>query len=97
MAAYISLIKFTQQGIKDIKNGPSRLDAAKKAYTSVGAEIKAYYLTMGEYDAVVISEAPDDHTVARIALATGALGNVTTQTFRAFTEDEYRKIVASLP
>ena len=97
MAAYISLLKFTQQGIKDIKNGPSRLDAAKKAYKAVGAEIKAYYLTMGEYDAVVIGDVPDDVTAARIALVTGALGNVTTQTLRAFTEDEYRKIVASLP
>ncbi len=57
MATYVTLLKFTQQGIKDIKNGPNRLDAAKKAYKSVGADIKAYYLTMGRFDAVVVSDA----------------------------------------
>jgi uncharacterized protein with GYD domain len=52
---------------------------------------------MGQYDAVVILEAPDDQTVAEIGLALGVLGNVRTETLRAFTEDEYRKIIAKLP
>lgn len=97
MATYITMLRFTQQGIKDIKGGPGRLDAAKKAYAAAGGSIKAFYLTMGRYDAVVVSELPDDGAAARIALQTGSLGNVTTETLRAYTEDEYRKIIASLP
>jgi len=57
---------------------------------------RAWYLTMGKYDAVIISEFPNDEASAKFMLATGALGNVTTQTMKAFTEGEYRKIVASL-
>jgi uncharacterized protein with GYD domain len=97
MATYITLLNYTQQGIKNIKQGPDRLDAAKKAFKAAGAEIKDYYLTMGQYDAVVVSEAPDDETTAKIALSIGAMGNVQTQTFRAFTEGEYKKIVSALP
>ena len=96
MATYITLLKFTQQGIANIKDSPSRVDAAKKAWAENGATLKAFYLTMGRYDAVVVSEAPDDATVAKLALATGKLGNVTTETLRAFPEDEFRKIVASV-
>jgi uncharacterized protein with GYD domain len=97
MATYITLFKFTQQGIKDVKNGPQRLDSAKKAWSAAGGSIKAFYLLMGEYDGLVISEVPDDATVAKLALQTGMLGNITTQTMRAYTEEEYRKVVASLP
>ena len=97
MATYISLIKYTQQGIQDIKESPARFDAAKKAIQSMGADIKQVFLTMGQYDLVVIAEAPDDETMAKFILATGSLGNVSTQTMRAFTEDEFRKIVAGLP
>jgi len=97
MATYITLLKYTQQGIKDIKNSPNRLDSARKAWKAAGGELKSFYLTMGRYDAVVVSELPDDASVARLALATGSQGNVTTETLRAFGEDEFRKIIASLP
>jgi len=97
MATYITLMRYTQQGIKNIKQGPDRLDAAKQAFKAVGAEIKEYYLTMGQYDAVVVSESPDDETTAKIALAIGSQGNIQTQTFRAFQESEYRKIISALP
>lgn len=97
MPTYISLLNFTQKGAETIKDGPKRVEAARKAFKAAGAELKAWYLTMGKYDAVAISEAPNDETVAKLALATAALGNVRTQTMRAFPEDEYRKIVASLP
>jgi uncharacterized protein with GYD domain len=62
-----------------------------------GSELKAFYLTMGRYDIVTISEAPDDATAAKVALTVGSAGNVTTETLRAFNEDEYREIVAALP
>ncbi len=97
MPTYISLIRFTQKGIETIKEGPTRLDRAKQMFRSVGAELKAFYLVTGRYDAVTISEAPSDEVVARLALATGSIGNVRTETLRAFTEEEYRKIVAALP
>jgi uncharacterized protein with GYD domain len=97
MATYISLIKFTQQGIATIKDGPARLDTGKETLKAFGSELKAFYLTMGRYDVVAISEAPDDDAAAKVALAIGSAGNVTTETLRAFTEDEYRAIVAALP
>ena len=97
MATYISLLNYTQKGAENIKESPARLDAAKKAFQSMGAELKQWYLVMGQYDAVVISEGPDDETVAKLLLVIGGQGNIRTQTFRAFNEDEYRKIIAALP
>jgi len=97
MPTYVSLLRYTQQGITDAKNGPARLDAAKEAFRRAGAEIKAFYLTMGQYDAVVILDAPDDVTAARLALGIAAQGNVRLETLRAYPEAEYRKIIASLP
>ena len=97
MPTYISLIKFTHQGVTNIKEGPARLDAGKDTLKAFGSELKTFYLTMGRYDIVAISEAPDDAAAAKVALAIGSAGNVTTETLRAFTEDEYRDIVAALP
>jgi uncharacterized protein with GYD domain len=97
MATYIALLNFTDQGIRNIKDGPTRLDAAKALSKQLGGEIKQFYLTMGQYDAVVVSEAPDDETAAKFALAVGARGAVRTLTLRAFDEGAYRKIIAALP
>ena len=97
MPTYVVLLRFTQKGIETIKEGPARLDAAKKTFAAAGASIKASYLTMGRYDLVAIVEAPDDATIASLALAGGAQGNLRTETMRAFPEDEMRKIIASLP
>ncbi len=97
MATYITLLRFTQKGIENIKESPSRLDAAKKAFRAAGAELKTFYLATGQYDAVVISEAPDDEAIVKAAIATASKGNIRTESFRVFTEDEYRKIIASLP
>ena len=96
MPTYITLIRYTTQGMQNIKDAPARLDAAKQAAQELGVDVKAYYLTMGQYDAVTIIEAPDDETVARIALTVGSRGNVSTETLRAFTEDEFRRITSSL-
>ena len=97
MATYVVLLRFTVKGIKSIKEAPARIEAAKQLCRSQGAEVKAVYLVMGRYDTVVILEAPDDQTVAEFGLALGTQGNVQTETLRAFTEDEYRKIIAKLP
>ena len=97
MPTYISLIRWTQKGIESIKESPSRHDMAKQAFKAVGAELKEMYLVMGQYDLVIIGEAPDDETAAKLSLAMGARGSIRTETLRAFTEDEYRKIIAALP
>lgn len=97
MPTYISLIRFTQKGMETIKEGPNRLDAAKQRFRAAGGELKAFYLVTGQYDAVAILELPNDEAVARLALANGSMGNIRTETLRAFTEDEYRKIIAALP
>ena len=96
MATYVSLIRYTDQGIRSIKESANRLDAAKKAYQAAGGELKQFYLAMGKYDIVIVSEAPDDEAVARLTLSLGSLGNIRTQTMRVFPETEFRKIVASL-
>lgn len=96
MATYISLLRFTQQGVEKIADSPARLDRAKAAIKAAGGELKAFYLTMGQYDAVVIGEAPSDQAYASTMLAIGAAGAVRTETLRAFTEEEYRKIVATV-
>ena len=97
MPTYISMLRYTKQGIGSIKSAPARIDAAKEAYRKAGGELKAIYLTMGQYDLVVITEMPNDEAVARMALALGAQGNIRTETMRAFTEAEFRKIASSLP
>ena len=97
MATYVTLMHYTDQGIRKIKEGPARLDAAKKAFQAGGAEIKAFYLALGRYDAVCIIEAPNDETATKLALGTGALGNVRSETMRVFSEAEYRKLIAGLP
>ena len=97
MATYIMLFRYTQQGIENIKQGPARVDAAKQAAQALGAQVKEFYAVMGRYDTVFVLDAPDDESVAQLALAIGSQGNVHTETLRAFTEEEYRKIIAALP
>ena len=97
MATYISLVRWTGEGIKKVKDSPSRLEAVKKAYKAMGAELKEFYMVMGQYDMVVVGDVPNDEIVAKLALMIGAQGAIRTETFRAFTENEYKKIIAELP
>jgi uncharacterized protein with GYD domain len=97
MPTYIALHRYTQKGIESIKDGPARLDAAKKTLAAAGGKLLGFYLTMGQYDLVTIAEFPDDETAARAGLAGGSQGYLRSETLRAFTEVEYRKIITSLP
>ncbi len=97
MPSYLSLINWTEQGVQHIKESPDRLDAAKAAIEEAGGRMIFFYMTMGEYDIATLIEAPDDETATRWLLGLGAEGSIRTQTMRAFTEDEYRNIVSSLP
>jgi uncharacterized protein with GYD domain len=97
MSIYIMLMNFTEQGIRNIKGSPKRADTARFLAKSCGAELKHLYLTMGEYDLIATVEAEEDDAVARFALALGSIGNVRSTTLKAFTEQEYRNIVETLP
>ncbi len=97
MAKYIVLLNYTQQGISKIKDSPHRAEAARALARECGAEMKDIYLTLGDTDLVAHVEADSDEAMARFALAVGSQGNVRTKTLRAFTEDEFREIVQSLP
>lgn len=96
MATYLSLIRWTHEGITKIKESPLRLDSAKKAIEAGGGKLKHFYLLMGQYDMAIVVEAPDDAAVARINLSLGAKGSVRSETCRAFAEEEYRKIISSI-
>lgn len=96
MPTYIMLANWTEQGAQKVKDSPRRLDTAKKALADMGGESKGFYMTMGEYDLVMIYEAPDDAVAARFTLLLGTLGTVRTRTLKAFPEAAYREIIASL-
>lgn len=97
MPAYISLVNFTEQGIRNAKDTVKRARAVEKAMEAVGGRKIGIWWTMGQYDMVFVSEGPDDETAMRVAIATAMQGNVRTTTLKAFSEDEMEKIVAGLP
>ena len=96
MPTYIALLKWTPQGFQNIKQSPSRLDAARKGFEAAGVKMKDFYLVTGQYDMVATIEAPDDITLAKAILSAAAQGNVTSETCRAYTEQEYRQIVSGI-
>ncbi len=96
MATYITLINYTDQGVRTAKDAPQRIDAAKAMIESMGGRFIAYYLTLGQFDAVTISESPDDETVAKLIMKIAGAGNVRTTTMRAFDEAEATRIFQSL-
>jgi len=96
MTTYVVLINWTELGIKNVRESPARLDAARKLLSEMGGSFKEFYLTMGEYDMVVIGEASDDAVMARFTLTLGMKGNVRTKTLKAFPEAAYREIIGSL-
>ena len=96
MPTYVSLLSYTDQGIRNIKDSPKRLDASKKALKKLGGEMKAFYLTQGNFDGVLFFEVPNEEALTRFLLTTGAAGSVRTTTLRAYTEDEFRQHIAAL-
>ena len=96
MKTYIALVNWTQKGIQEFKDSPSRIEKAKAAVAAGGGEMKSVYLTLGRYDMVAVIEAPDDAAYAKVMLVLGSKGGVRTETLRAFPEDEFRNIVAAV-
>lgn len=97
MATYITLYRWTSQGIQNVKDSPSRITQAKKEIAQAGGKLKNVWVTMGQYDVVALSEWPDDETAATFLLAQGSQGNVSTETLRAFNESEFKAIVSKIP
>jgi uncharacterized protein with GYD domain len=97
MPRYVILINFTEQGLKAIKDLPKRVRSARGAVEKAGGKWLSWHMTMGDYDAVVIADLPDDFTASTILLAVGKSGNIRTTTLKAFTEDEMIKMIEILP
>ncbi len=97
MASFVTLINWTDQGARNAKGTVDRAQAFRQAAEAAGGRLIGIWWTLGAYDAVGILEAPDDETATRLLVATGMLGNVRTQTLRAFSEEEMARIVAGLP
>ena len=97
MATHIVMMKLTEQGIKDIKNAPQRVDAAAKAIEAMGGKMTGFYFTLGEYDYISIVEGLSDEAGATFLLKLGSGGNVRTTTLKAFTKQELVEIVKTLP
>jgi len=96
MPTYISLLKMTAEGAKNIKSQIQRQREALKAAQAAGVKVQGTWLTLGRYDLVSVVEAPDDATMARVALQVGKNGNYSTETLKAFTEAEAEKIINSV-
>jgi len=97
MPTFMLSMNFTEQGIRKIKDAPKRAKAARDLAKKVGVEIKHLYLTSGDSDLVVFVDTPNGDNVAKFALALSSLGNVRTRTARAWSAEEYLKIVSELP
>lgn len=96
MASFILLAHFTEQGIKNVKDSPKRADAFRQSAKKHGATVKEIFWTLGQNDLVAILDAPDDVTVTALGLSLGTLGNVRTQTLRAFSEAEMAAILGKM-
>jgi uncharacterized protein with GYD domain len=96
MSSYVMLFQFTGRGMENVHESPDRVEAAKRISRELGGEVKQFFAMLGRYDTMFILEAPDDATAAKISAAIGKQGNVRAETFRAFSESEFRQIVSGL-
>jgi uncharacterized protein with GYD domain len=97
METYVILFNYTEQGVQDAKNTPNRVAAIKAAVEAAGGKWIGWYMTMGQYDGVVIVQSPNTAVAASLIMATGMQGKVRTETMRAFSIEEVQAMMASLP
>jgi uncharacterized protein with GYD domain len=97
MAKYVILMNLTEKGIMDPKNAPARIEAAEQALEAAGGKLLDFYVVMGSYDYVAIAEGPGDEVAMAQLLGLGMAGNVRTTTLKAFTREEFAKILEMLP
>ena len=96
MPTFISLFSWTGQGVRNVKDTDKRAATFKQSIQASGGLVKNIYWTMGRYDGVIIFEAPDDTTAAAVMMGGCSQGNVRTETFRAFTEDELGSVLSKI-
>jgi uncharacterized protein with GYD domain len=96
MATYVILATFTDQGIKTAKDSPKRAQAFKQMAETFGVTVKEIFWTQGRYDIVVLTEAPDELSATALNLSLSALGNIRTESLRAFSADEMATIVSKM-
>jgi uncharacterized protein with GYD domain len=97
LSHYILLINWTEQGISKIKESSNRYSSFKTSVEKAGGKFIGGYYTLGEYDVVIIMEAPNDDAVMSLMLKVGSYGNVRSKTLKAFTAEEGMKIIKNLP
>ncbi|EMA41857.1 GYD domain-containing protein [Halobiforma nitratireducens] len=97
MPTYVTLWEFTQQGAQAIKESPARVDHIEEQFAEMEGELREFYMLMGQYDTITISEFPDDETAAQAVLAVTEDGNVSSETFKAFSREEARTLIEDLP
>ena len=97
MPTYIILMKLTDQGMKDVKNAPQRIEDAVKGLETVGGKLEVFYSVMGEYDYVAVGECPSDEIASTFLLLLCSQGNVRTTTLKAFTKEEFVEMIKKLP
>ena len=97
MPTFILSLNWTDQGIRGVKDAPKRAQAGRDLAKKVGVEIKELFLTSGDFDLVLIVDAPNGDNVAKFALSLGSAGNVRTRTARAWRESEFQQLISELP
>ncbi len=97
MAGYVSLLKFTDKGLSNVKDMPDQINKAKQQLQKMGVRLIGMWMTLGEYDGIAIYDAPDDLTMAAVLLANEMQGLSVTHTMRALSEDEVAQVMKRLP
>jgi uncharacterized protein with GYD domain len=95
MKTHIALVNWTQKGIQEFRESPSRVEKARAMIEAAGGKMTSFHMTIGRYDMIAVFETPDDETYAKIMLLLGSKGGVRTESLQAFAEDEFRRIIES--
>ncbi len=96
MPHFITLVKWTDQGIRNVKDAPKRAQNYRSEVEKAGGKVQIFF-TLGEYDIVAVGEMPSDEAYFKVALWNGSLGNVRTTTLKAWTEADGAKVIGQLP
>ena len=91
MATYIMLTHLTSDGVKTLKDNPSRVHEVNKEVEQLGVKVVSQWATLGEYDFVTVVEAPDELTMAKLSIEMGSRGTVSNETLTAIDAEDFTK------
>lgn len=97
MPTYVSLLHWTDQGIRKVKQTTKRAKALQAMAGKMKVKVREIHWTIGRYDVVVVMDAPDDEAISRLMLGLGALGNVRSETLRAYSPQEMTRLLKGMP